>query len=543
MKGRWLIVGLLLLSLQMGARERTETELMSLASQALMSLSDGETLSNSIAGRSPRCAAERSNLSVWAASGVGFVVLSRDDSRRTVLAVSSGEWDEDDLPCGLEWWLNATDEALAQEGEPTLYTTDADEEGEYFLTSLWKQTSPYNSLCPVYNGSTTVTGCLPLALSQVMNYYEYPYQGTGTGSYTLNSEEYTDLAVNAVYDWDNMLDSYTSAATDTQKTAVATLLYDACIAVVTDFGTSASGSQASSAATAIKQNFGYDSLALEYYYRMFYTDTEWMTLVDDELSSGNPLIYCGVDDDDGGHAFVVDGIRADGLVHVNWGWGGNYNGWYSIDDLTPNSSVSFTSYQCMLFGFRPYEATAGEENRSSWAIQGDLTLAVQTRGPSTFLSLSLTDTYNMSHRYFDGGLYVVFCDTLGNIVATELFYDGSLSSFYGWSEASTNVSIPNLSTGQYLVYLASRNDDETDYQPIRSLGGVEYYTLTVKSRNRYTLEEGDLTAVGTPVVATSEAAFVVYDLTGRCLGTSLDGLEGIVVVKQGGTSKKILLTN
>ncbi len=38
----------------------------------------------------------------------------------------------------------------------------------------------------------------------------------------------------------------------------------------------------------------------------------------------------------GGHAFVCDGYRDDGCFHINWGWGGWCDGYFSLDVLNPD---------------------------------------------------------------------------------------------------------------------------------------------------------------------------------------------------------------
>lgn len=530
-----------------GAQRRSDGEMESLAREALGELG-GEARSNSLNDVEIGCIADFEGISLWGASGYGFAVVSKYEGLRGVVGVAATDYDEESLPCGLEWWLEAVDEALASKGEmgegSLMTVADNVEDDYYFVTTLWSQGSPYNDLCPELNGSSTVTGCLPLALSQIMNYYEYPEHGKGTGSYTLGEVEYLNQEINSVYDWSHMLDSYDDGGgTDDQLTAVSTLLFDACKASKVEFGTMASGGVASDAVDGAIQNFSYDSLALCFYYRMFYADDEWMEIVYDELESENPILYCGEDPKEGGHAFVFDGVRGDGLVHVNWGWGGSYDGWYAIDDLDP-SSYSFSDSQCMIFGFRPDSIPAeGEENTSLWAIQGSYTISIQSRGRAT-LNFNVTGLFNVNHRQFDGTLYLVIADTLGNKTMLEL-YTGTIDAYYGWDEAGASYDITDLEQGTYLIYLVSKSTEESDYQYVRSLGGVEFFTLTVGERNRYTIEQGDLTGVVSAVTTEKDDeddGVRVYDTSGRLLGTSTEGLSGIVIVKEGGETKKVLLT-
>ena len=61
-----------------------------------------------------------------------------------------------------------------------------------------------------------------------------------------------------------------------------------------------------------------------------------MEMVRKEMEAKEPVLYCGSDEIEGGHAFLLDGIQSDGKVHVNWGWGKSGDGWFDIDVLRPN---------------------------------------------------------------------------------------------------------------------------------------------------------------------------------------------------------------
>jgi len=75
-------------------------------------------------------------------------------------------------------------------------------------------------------------------MAQLMNYWKYPT--SGMGSRTINYTKYGTLTVNfeeAVYDFDNMLDTYTgSNYTDAQRDAVALLMYHCGISVGMQYG-------------------------------------------------------------------------------------------------------------------------------------------------------------------------------------------------------------------------------------------------------------------------------------------------------------------
>ncbi|NCA80916.1 MAG: T9SS type A sorting domain-containing protein, partial [Sphingobacteriia bacterium] len=84
--------------------------------------------------------------------------------------------------------------------------------------------------------------------------------------------------------------------------------------------------------------------ALAAYYRfgcensILYTETDeelFPTLISN-MQSALPAHFAIVDEAwSSGHNIVVDGYNTDNYFHVNFGWGGTYNGWYLLPDEMP----------------------------------------------------------------------------------------------------------------------------------------------------------------------------------------------------------------
>ena len=51
------------------------------------------------------------------------------------------------------------------------------------IETVWHQAYPYNDQCPDIYGSKCIIGCVPLALAQIINYWEYPGHGIGKVKY------------------------------------------------------------------------------------------------------------------------------------------------------------------------------------------------------------------------------------------------------------------------------------------------------------------------------------------------------------------------
>ncbi|MDE6410834.1 MAG: C10 family peptidase [Muribaculaceae bacterium] len=301
------------------------------------------------------------NLSVMGLPERGYAIISRDDRQPAVLAVSSGKFNPEENP-GLKWWLHATSSLLessrSNDGplkfprpNPELYPDHVDP----LTTSAWGQYSPYNDLCPYddYYGDKDMAGCVATAVSQVLYYNKFPYSGIGTRSLTLKDGQVITVDFDQTpFEWENMLDDYKGDYTDVQANAVASLVYCVGVAVNMNYGYFASNTSAKEATKGLREYLQYPSARV--LYRNANKDSYWMDLVYNELLDGVPIIYNGTDEVMGAHSFVIDGYRADGMVHVNWGWDGDSDGWFEIPGLTLDGAY-YTSYQSMIIGLHtPY---------------------------------------------------------------------------------------------------------------------------------------------------------------------------------------------
>ena len=246
----------------------------------------------------------------------------------------------------------------------TAQTTAVKEHVDPLLTTEWGQDAPYNLLCPEKPNSQGEpqhcrVGCVACAMGQVMNFHQYPAVGIGQGTNIFN----TSLTVNygdTHYDWAHMQDSYRDAYTDEEATAVATLLYHCGVAVNMIYGLQSSSTFtafANNMTTALVRYFGYDDTDLKSVSRSKYTRAEWLQLIYENLSAGQPIIYSGNSSSMGGHTWVLDGYDREGRVHMNWGWLGRDNGYYDIDLNIPG--LDFNQQQSMVIGIRPPHTDTG----------------------------------------------------------------------------------------------------------------------------------------------------------------------------------------
>lgn len=88
--------------------------------------------------------------------------------------------------------------------------------------------------------------------------------------------------------------------------------------------------------------------------REFFSTDRWKRMIDSSLAAGCPVIYSGFPATGSvGHAFNIDGVHNSNYYHLNWGWSGVNNGYFTIDNLKPGGS-DFTKGHTAIIGIRPY---------------------------------------------------------------------------------------------------------------------------------------------------------------------------------------------
>ncbi|MBD5317299.1 MAG: hypothetical protein HDS11_06505 [Bacteroides sp.] len=214
----------------------------------------------------------------------------------------------------------------------------------------WNQTAPFNEYCPGSGNSKAIVGCVAVAMSQAMSVQRYPAQPQGTQTY--GSANYGQITINydaeKAYDWEAILKG-TNRYNETAR-----LLYHAGVSVEMDYGTEASGipsNRIDRVTTALANNFGYNRDELRYIWRANYAG-DWESLVLNELNAGRAVIYNAVDSKGNyGHSFNVDGYDGNHMYHVNWGWGGYGDGFFTLDNLSDASmGMNYDSSHVVVIG-------------------------------------------------------------------------------------------------------------------------------------------------------------------------------------------------
>ena len=354
------------------------------------------------------------------------------------------------VPPAMIWWLSEYDRELeyakqtAASGQRTTTNDQQSAAGRIkaagdsvapLITSRWRQYNGYNRNCPVDTtladlGGHPTTGCVATAMAQIMRYWQFPQHGMGSKSYSHDYECWrygtvsADFA-NTQYDWQYMPEALTDSSSEREIDAVATLCYQCGVSVNMMYNNDCAGSSGAYcayAATAFTNTFHYKSnYCLN---RNSYTASQWEAILKNELNNGRPILYGGQSIEDtargiggGGHAFIADGYDTNGYFHINWGWGGWYDGYFAISMLNPAERYEFNYGQQAVVGVEPeYNALAmpmlvqgieldGEDFQMGGNVQGSYAVA------------------NVGDTIYDGYIGV-------NVYSPETY------EFYGWLDAT-----------------------------------------------------------------------------------------------------------
>ena len=504
----------------------------------------------------------------------GFAVITNDDRFNAVIGYSDRQFSTETLPPAMLWWMDAADEALRLRLESGATVRESVTPGSMgypeavgqLMATTWDQGTPYNNIIAQQLSGAYPTGCVATAMAQVMKYYNWPDRGTGFKTHRFqfeeNGPEYKLTAdfENTSYQWDNMLPSYSGVLsyTEEEANAVATLMLHCGVAVEMNYGLSGSGAQSSDAATAMSEYFKYNT---KFYMRDIYSgEHEWMGIIYEEISNRRPVLYGGATASGAGHAFVFDGYDANGFVHVNWGWSGSGNGYFDVALL--NSSQGSFSYQqdmvVMHPGGQPEIPYTSQWGLIDWPLQnakGSFTVTVR----GTQLTYIATQLINFDAEDFYGSLYLLAEPVDGGTATVLDEFDiterlgGGVEYLNGASQMGNTVSIASLPDGTYRVYLASKADTETDWQPVHSNENiVNNYILTIRNGSA-SVEEGEggwttgIESVNAGA-ATGDGTVRVYTVDGVLVYTAPAGeyrLEdvpatGLLIVKNGANTVKVV---
>lgn len=307
-----------------------------------------------------------------------------------------------------------------------------------------------------------LTGCVATAMAQIMKYHEYPALGKGTYSYVTRTNLLQlgcDFS-NLTFDWESMPNNLSLNSPSAQREAVSTLMLACGVGASMDYSLDESIALDATMKYALYKYFGYSS-DMEYVRKDEFCDAEWNDMLYKELSEERPVFYSGRGDN-GGHAFVCDGYK-NGLFHINWGWEGQFDGYFRLSGLCPRN-YNYNSDQHAVIGIRP-ASNDDETKYGELYCRGDFEYHDNDKMFHIFDVYSISPEEDFSCQM---GLNIVNENqpesNEGYFLPTDYFpsfppYNLNTGYFYGYNEMSMFRNI-SFSDGKYRIYPAYKISDK-----------------------------------------------------------------------------------
>ncbi len=465
----------------------------------------------------------------------GFIMISGDDAAIPVLGYSdSGSIDYENTPQNVVKWLEGYKQQIRYIKTNTIQQTEEIKtlwEGSAsnlksststsavtpLLSTQWNQAPYVNDKCPYDNkyNELTVTGCPATAMAQIMKYWNYPNKGIGFHTY--QHEKYGALSANfgnTTYNWAGMPNAVNST-----NDAVATLMYHCGVAVEMNYNVASEGGSGSyvikdpynrysdnqTCQNAFVQFFGY-SPGIEGLLRANFTDEVWISKLKQELDAGRPIQYAGYGQ--GGHTFVCDGYDNNNYFHMNWGWGGYYDGYFLLDALNPgeggigSGAGTYNDGQQALIGIKP-----AQESEEGGNISEEYGLTLYSDVISYYATIGYGEGFTINTYIANGGTtnftgdlcaavfdesntFIDFVQTYENVTLdANTYYE------YNFISAGSLEMLP----GNYYIYIFSRTAG-SDWSIISESYGTNTYAYAVQM----SVENNQDIALYSPITINSE---------------------------------------
>ncbi len=314
---------------------------------------------------------------VNAAKG-GWILVSAEDATIPVLAYNdTGEFKTDRMPSNIKKFLGGYTKSINAVRQADLKSSSEVKKlwrnagvrtktssGKLLQTAAWGQEDPYNLYCvKVTEGGrqyTALTGCVATSIAIILRYHQWPEHGKGTiGGYEYTSDYRRKVTIPSYsiddnyYDYSLMPMTYTSSATSAQKNAVATLMHDLGVMFKAEYNyQTGTGAYAEDIQQALFEHMGYSGNAYHLYRNACSSDGQFLRIIKEEIDANRPVPYGGSSSTDGGHQFLCDGYDNKDYVHINWGWSGEDNGYFTLTLKIPNS-YTFSDDQSIIVGLEP----------------------------------------------------------------------------------------------------------------------------------------------------------------------------------------------
>lgn len=373
----------------------------------------------------------------------GWALISAQDAVRPVIGYNlTGRFDGDESRVNLSEWLRYCSNQIVDavkcgdkpngawnvKSRPVTRATSSTSKIDPLIKVHWNQTAPYNNYCPEDSKGRSIVGCVAVGMAQAMTVAKWPSKPSGTHSYVHPDYGtiYIDYSKEKTYNWNTML-----PGDNEDKDQIARFLYQCGVAVDMNYGTDGSGTRSSKVSRALVDNFGYSPKTIQFLAKSNYTSEQWKEIILNELKAGRAVVYSGTDTKGGyGHCFNIDGYDGDSYFHVNWGWGGTGDGYFSLDLLRDvKMNMNYDSGHDITIGIRKPSTAPIGISLTSLEVQGGqpkgtafAEVVVESEMENQKYTLEISGTYNPVTGEYKTVPFEI--NSNGEVVTTEVLTIG-----------------------------------------------------------------------------------------------------------------------
>jgi len=289
-----------------------------------------------------------SSFSTHSASSLGTVKMIRNDILLRLMALqqkasvsSSFRQKNRDL-----WESHLSGKTTVSKAAKTVY-------GPHLYQPTWGQRKPYYDLCPwdSVNDAQCIVGCVATAYAQILNYWQVPTSVTFTSDddYTTRTRKMDIKATSANFSGISYNNGYPGEETK------AKLCYAMGVLAKMNYTSKVSLANTLVVGRSMTR-FGYKSPKIKRFSAGDTLDTEPMITDLKAAPSGCPVVMSisSLNDNgeyEGGHAIICDGYNDyTDKFHLNMGWNGSSDGWYSLPSGMP---ADYNTVKGYVYGLLP----------------------------------------------------------------------------------------------------------------------------------------------------------------------------------------------
>lgn len=207
---------------------------------------------------------------------------------------------------------------------------DSYQPGQKLLATSWGQDAPYNSQLPLIGSESTPVGCVNTALAQLMSFHKNTVSTKGKIKGALNEQV-------AWADFDQSINWDLIEGGDGKLRALelGTLFRNLVIANKTTIRTSSQGGSGTTVFNALRTmtlNLGFANSIQSISKQATETNLELTQKLVEEINAKRPVLLSTTGTLN--HLLIIDGYKIQDdeyLFHLNLGWEGQHDGFYSLD--------------------------------------------------------------------------------------------------------------------------------------------------------------------------------------------------------------------